>query len=120
MNLEQRIFGALRGRRWGWDGRPQRRRRPCLRALRVLPAPLQEKVEDALDRDADPIGAVVQLVADLVEGLLQGEELDQGPRVLAFLGVGDGSAHALGVPVEEGPSRTFLPESDPGFEVLQL
>ena len=44
--------------------------------------PIQEQVEDALYRDTDPIGAVVQLVADLVEGLLQREEIYQGLRVL--------------------------------------
>jgi hypothetical protein len=43
-----------------------------------LSLPPSQKVEEALDRDANPIREAVKLVADLVESLLDREEFDQG------------------------------------------
>src|SRR5215208_4044829 len=113
--------GASRGRRKGRGGRRPRRRGLRLRTSRLLlPDRFSQEIQDAPDGDTYPVRAVVQLVADLVEGLLEGEELDERPGVLLVVGVGSGPARALGVPFEESLPRALLPEPDPRLEALEL
>src|SRR5215216_1240976 len=81
-----------------------------------LSFPLSQNVEDAPERDADPVRAVVQFVTELMESLLDGEEFDQGSRVLLVLGIGGGTAGTFGVPIKEGPRRAFLQQPGPLLE----
>src|SRR5204863_9558577 len=89
------------------------------RASEALSQRLLQQAGDAGHRDAHPVRPVVELVAQLVDRLLEPEDRQHGPRRRLARGH-EGRVDSLQVAGQEGLARALLPALGRGALALQL
>src|SRR5262249_5148985 len=75
-----------------------------------------QNVFDATDGDDDPVGAVVELVTDFVDGFIEEVSFEKNLEVLGIGRDEDGVRRCLQIILEKGAAHVAIPEVGPAFE----
>src|SRR4029453_16357163 len=82
--------------------------------------PSLKELEDAPERDTHPVGAVVDLVVQLVEGFVEHEKAEEGVTLSRIGRQEHGVARDVEVAAQKCTRRPRLPEPPPRFEPREL